>query len=194
MNLIRQESVQRSGLESEQQMAYTLGLGGGGTVAAKKCTIQNVIVGDVKISMETAILENNGALPTSAQGLLGLTFLQSLGEVVEFDFTNSQFRFGTRSALLSPSQLKDLHEIRTRRIHTGLIACDVYINDGAFPLSAMVDMGSAHTIANPLAVQAITGQSLDIALDNHTHSHDLIPFINPSLNLYRTNLECFTGK
>ena len=157
MNLIRQETVQRLGLISELQVAYTVGLGGGGTVAAKKCTIQNVVVGDVAISMDTAILENNGALPNSAQGLLGLTFLQTLGEVVEFDFMNLQFRFGQRTALLSPSQLKDLYEIRTRRIYTGLIACDVYINDGPFPFTAMVDMGSAHTIANPLAVQAITG-------------------------------------
>jgi hypothetical protein len=113
------------------------------------------------VTVDVAILENAQALPKGAQGLLGLSFLQSLGEVVEFDFQKQLFRFGPREAFLSPQALQSLHEVKTRRIYTGLIAADIYVNDAPFPYTAMIDMGSAHTIANPLAVEAITGNRLD---------------------------------
>ena len=161
MNLIRQETVSRLGLVSQQQVAYTVGLGGGGTVAAKKAIIPDVQVGRVSVTVDVAILDNAQALPNTAQGLLGLSFLQSLGEVVEFDFTNKQFRFGPREAFLSAQQKQSLHEVSTRRIYTGLIASDIYVNDSPFPFTAMIDMGSAHTIANPLAVEAITSDRLE---------------------------------
>ena len=216
MNLIRPDTVQRLGIRSEQQMAYTVGVGGGGSVASRQTTVPNVAVGTAPptfITLSAAILDQvpftvyrspfilhpssfilhpssfilhpspftrhpspltphlssvtlvrfdqPKMLPESAEGLLGLTFLQSVGDVVEFDFQERCFRFGPRVAMLSASRRNELHEVRTRRIYTGLIATDVYINGNATPVTAMVDMGAAHTIANPLAVQAITGRGID---------------------------------
>lgn len=161
MNLIRPDVIKQLGLSSEQQTAYTVGLGGGGTVAARKCNIDNIRVGSKVISMEAAILDNPQSLPFTASGILGLSFLSSLGETVEFDFDNKVFKFGSRKAVLSPLEKSKFYEIKTRRIFSGLIATDIYINGQGTPYTAMVDMGSAHTIANSLAVKAVTGQELN---------------------------------
>ena len=161
MNLVKPEVIKQLNLISEQQMAYTVGVGGGGNVAAQKTTIDQVYIGGKYVSMEAAILENAAALPPTAQGILGLGFLSSLGDVVEFNFDTSIFSFGSRSTLLSPLQKRKFHEIKTRRIFSGLIATDLYVNDGNMVYTAMLDMGSAHTIANPLAVEAALGRKLE---------------------------------
>ena len=167
MNIVRQETVTRLGASSRNLNTYTVGMGGGGEVAASQTRIDNIRLGggdDGKvISMEAAILKNAQALPPSSEGILGISFLQSLGDVVEFDFDSAQFAYGNRKVILSPMKKQGFHEIPTRRIFSGLIVADMYVNDKSNPFTAMVDMGSAHTIANPLAVSAITNgaKSLD---------------------------------
>jgi len=190
MNLIRPDIVQRLGIGSASVSAYTVGVGGGGSVASRQTTIPNVGVGSTSVALDVAILDDPRMLPTSADGLLGLSFLQSLGDVVEFDFENLQFRYGPRAAMLSTPRRLELQEVRTRRIYTGLIATDVYVNGGTAPLTAMVDMGAAHTIANPLAVQAITGKGLDAlpASANMCAGIDGKPVAMRTLNLNRIQI------
>ena len=233
MNLIRSDFTSKTGLSSQQNTAYTHGLGGSNSIGSYKTTINKFNVKNTRYcinNIEFTVLDNNNILPTGVDGLLGLSFLEHLN-LVEFDFLNKILRFdphflssssssSSSSSLLSPVKKSSYNEISTRRIYTGLVIADCYINnnyDESSKCSGMIDLGSTYTIANGKTVD-LTKKSLDdlpsspvvvVGIDNRPINlknlqidsirigdrHEVKPNIsnNDKINIFAANMGGFDG-
>lgn len=164
MNLIQSSIVSKFGLQSQTSNAYSTGLGGGGTIASQMTQMSNMNLKTTSGStyklqnnIPLAILSNPRALPPGSDGLLGLQFLEALPGLVSFDLQANTITYGDS---VPPSSLS-VQKVPFRKIATGLLVCDVYIqaNSQAAPVcvTAMIDFGSTYSIANSLAVKALLG-------------------------------------
>jgi len=179
MNLIKADFCTKNGLQLQQNTAFTYGLGGSGSIGSYKTTISKFNIKDSRYcisNIDLAVVDKSIILPDGVDGLLGLSFLEQLN-LVEFDFQNKALRFdpyfltssssssstttsSSSSSLLSPLEKSVYDEIVTRRIYTGLVVADCYINNNLDVCSGMIDLGSTYTIANGRTVQ-LTQKTID---------------------------------
>lgn len=166
MNLCKASLLRDRPNDYLTQAVTSHGLSGTGTISAKTTTLQQLSVRDVDGvvhavgSAPAAILENSQALPSEVQGLLSIKFLATVGNVIQFDFTNSKLNFhrgsgASNSALLSPVKKLDMDTVQLIRGFDGLLTCDVYIENNVGPIRSLVDIGSCYTIFNYQAVRLL---------------------------------------
>ena len=166
MNLLKKDVAAKEGLDKVITDANTIGMGGSGTIGASVCRVDLLTVLPTPQSaaqrpsevtkirgLSFAILDNAGALPARAQGLLGLTFLERLPGIPTFDFAKKVLRFGGSS---DPPPVKRFAVINTRKIFTGLLVCDIRLNGVDTYCEGMIDLGSPYTILNTRAVEVVT--------------------------------------
>eukprot|EP01041_Mallomonas_annulata_P005049 gene5049-10114_t len=165
INLITKATRAKLSLNSSMQPTYTQGLGGGGTISAATVFIPEYSILNKKYSMEAIVLENASILPPNAAGLLGLSFLSQLG-TVDFNFKEKTLSFGSSMNILSPLQKNNFHEINTRRIFSGLMVTDIFLNGQSTPCTGMIDLGSVYTIANTLAVSSVGVDLLSLPISS----------------------------
>ena len=163
MNLIQSSIVGKFGLQSQTSNAYSTGLGGGGTIASQMTHMSNMNLKTtsgstckVQNNIPLAILSNPRALPPGSDGLLGLQFLEALPGLVSFDLQSNTMTYGD----FAPPSGLSVQKVPFRKITTGLLVCDVYLqvnSQAPVCVTAMIDFGSTYSIANSLAVKALLG-------------------------------------
>jgi len=135
MNLIKREVSSRLGLAASAQQTYTVGSGGLGPIGSSTVAVENGIIGSIQLSFTAAVLENSNMIPSTASGLLGLGFLQSLATrfgpktLLKFDFNSMRLQLGSRESLLTPLIQLNSFCVKSRRIYAGLLVVDVYIGN-----------------------------------------------------------------
>jgi predicted aspartyl protease len=161
MNLIKAQTARTLGLSSQSQQTFSTGFGGGGQLSSTKVRITDAVLGRRPVSFDAVEIEDHGVLPFAADGLLGLPFLAALG-AVEFDFESAAFKWAVSSKdLLTPLQREDMQVVDTKIAPSGLLLCEASMDNAA--CVAMLDLGSAYTIANSLAVTAAGGSLANLA-------------------------------
>jgi hypothetical protein len=169
MNLIRPHVAQALQLDTQSKSTYSQGLGGGGMLSANTAFIDKVTIGDgfKSVPMPVAVLNNVGPLPPSADGLVGLTFLQSLGQAVNLNFITSEMHFGNIQNVLSPLQRLKQNKISYERQFSGLLfcPCDIHVKthqsgEKKVTCLSLIDIGSSYSIINSAAVKAL-GMSME---------------------------------
>lgn len=163
MNLIQSSIVSKFGLQSQTSNAYSTGLGGGGTIASQMTHMSNMNLKTtsgstckVQNNIPLAILSNPRALPPGSDGLLGLQFLEALPGLVSFNLQSNTMTYGD----FAPPSGLSVQKVPFRKITTGLLVCDVYLqvnSQAPVCVTAMIDFGSTYSIANSLAVKALLG-------------------------------------
>jgi predicted aspartyl protease len=191
INLVKSSVATKLNLYTQTQVVNSVGLGGGGAVAGKSCIIQDCQLGAISMGIQCAILDNERAIPSSAAGLLGISFLQALG-ITQFDYEQNQFRFSPDESYFKP--LDQYVEVPIRRLPIGLAVCDVLINGQS--VTAMIDLGSTYSILNSKGVQAAS-QSRQLSLGDLKQSNVICAGIdgNPlPLRIFPTSTVSISGR
>lgn len=197
MTVIKQTAAKSMYSQIEFINVTSTGFGGGGNVAADPAllksmsiypllnTSMNEIASEMCINdVNCVILKNDGTLPADVSGILGMSFLSSLGSVLEFNFADklisvdkcsTEFSQPMISPILSPLERLKRHETQASMYFGGLLVCKVYINN--VEVDALLDIGSVSTFVNFLAFQSVYYSDNNI-MNSNPNSFQLSNVVN----------------